>query len=182
MRTDLIAHLRPGRDDGYTYKELIALRAAGKDIPEQWIIRAKRTEDADAQARELSEAIAADLAAAEEARDKALAEKDKTVLPKLRDMAEELSGLKTDAEDKRVAALEAVKAYRAAHRAAASKFGAIYRTVKAEYGEPVKDQDGNAQPGQTFVHWVNGDVHLKDQRVTSPILAPELDTPLFRGL
>lgn len=182
MRTDLIAHFRPGRDEGYTYKELIALRTAGKDIPEQWIIRARRNEDADAQDKALADALAADLAAAEKAREKELAEKDKRVLPKLKEMAEELDTLKADAEDKKAAAIAAVKEYRAAHRAASGKFGTIHRTVKAEYGDPVKDQDGNAESGQTFVHWVNGDVHLKDQRVTSPILAPEFDTPVFRGL
>lgn len=67
MRDRLIEDFRPDHDQGYTYKELLALRAAGKDIPDQWIIRAKRTEDADAEDRELSKAIAADLKAAEKA-------------------------------------------------------------------------------------------------------------------
>lgn len=182
MRTDLIAHFRPSRDEGYTYKELIALRTAGKDFPDSWIIRARRNEDADAQDKALADALAADLAAAEKARAKELSDKDKTVLPKLRDMAEELAELKTDAEEKRTDALAAVKAYRDAYRTAAGKHGAIHRTVKAEYGAPVKDQEGNAQSGQVYTHWVNSDVYLKDERITAPILAPELDTPLFRGL
>lgn len=182
MRPNLIEHFRTGRNDDYTYAELIALRAAGKDIPTAWITRAKQHEDADAQARELSEAIAADLAAAEKAREKELADKDKTVLPKLKDMAEELAELKADAQDKKAAALQAVKAYRAAHRTAAGKFGAIRRTVKNEYGDPVRGEDGNALPGQVYAHWVSHDVYLKDEQITPPILSPEFDAPLFRGL
>lgn len=182
MRDHLIETFRPFRNDGYTYAELVHLRAAGKDIPDHWLAQAKRYEDADAQAAALNEAIAADLAAAEKAREKELAEKDKRVLPKLNTMSDELTELKADAQDKKAAALAAVKEYRAAHRAAASKFGAIRRTVKDEYGDPVKDEDGNAQPGQVYAEWVSYDVYLKDERVTPPILAPEFDSQLLRGL
>lgn len=181
MRTDLIAHFRPGRDEGYKYKELIALRAAGKDIPDSWIIRAKRTEDADAEDQALADALAADLAAAEREREKALADKDKTVLPKLKEMANELDTLKADAEDKKAAALDAVKAYRAAWRTAARKHGSMRRMAREEYGDPVKDNDGDALPGQTFAH-SDGDVIVQGEKIRPVHLAPEFDEPLLRGL
>lgn len=181
MRAHLIETFRPGQNDNYTYAELLALRAAGKDIPDQWIIRARQNEAADAEARDLSDAIAADLAAAEQAREKDLAEKDSRVLPPLRETAEELTELRAAAEEKRVAALEAIKEYRAAYRAGAAKFGTMRRTVREEYGGPVKDNDGNALPGQTFAH-SGGDVMLQGDRVKPMPLAAEFDTPYFRGL
>lgn len=183
MSTNILETFRAGRFDGYTYAQLLEIRAAGHEVPTNVLARVKQHEDADAEARELSDALAADLAAAEKARAKELADKDKTVLPKLKEMADELTELKTDAEDKRTAALAAVKEYRAAYRAASGKFWAIRRDVKSEYGEPVRGDDGNAVPGQTaYAHWVSHDVYLKDELVTPPVLATEFDSQWFRGL
>lgn len=96
-------------------------------------------------------------------------------------MAEELTDLKATTEEKRSEAFAAIKAYRDAYRAAAGKYGSMRRTAREEYGGPVKDDDGNALPGQTFAH-SDGDVILKGEKVTPPGLDPALDSPLLRGL
>lgn len=181
MRDRLLEDFKPHINADYSYEELVTLRTAGRDIPDAWIFKAKQIEDHDTAAAKLQKAIAADLKAAEKAREDALKATNERVLPQLRDMAGELDTLKDEAREKHRAAVAAVREYRQAYRAAAGKNGLIRRTIKAEYGEPVKDEDGNPLPGQSYAHW-QGQSSIAGARIDPPLLDPMFDQPLHRGL
>ena len=179
--SNILETFRPGRLHGYTYAQLLEIKAAGHEVPTNVLARVKQHEDADAEDQALADTIAADLAAAEKARDKERAEKDKRVQPQLATMAKELEELRAAAQEKRSEALDAVKAYRAAWRTAARKHGSMRRMAREEYGDPVKDNNGDALPGQTFAH-SDGDVIIQGEKIRPVHLAPEFDEPLLRGL
>lgn len=181
MRDHLIIDFRPGVDAGYKYQELITLKAAGHDIPEHWITQAKHDEDADAAAAAAAAAIAADLKAAEKRREEEIAELDKRVLPQLQAMADELPGLEATAEQARVDAFAAVKAYRAAHRAASGKVRTMRSLIQEEYGDPIKDNDGNALPGQTYAHSM-GYIYVNGEPFGSISIDPAFNSPALQRL
>lgn len=159
MRPHLIEGFRTGRNDNYTYAELLHLRVHGHDIPGHWLTHTKRDEDAAAEAQAEADGMAADLAAAEKARAKELAERDTRVLPQLNDMVEEVTELNTTANTDLDAAIQAVATWRKSAHAAAAKRSEITRLIRAEYlGEPRKDNNGTALPGQTYVHWKDGPI------------------------
>lgn len=149
MRPYLLESFRPNRDDGYTYAELIHLRANGHEIPGHWLTRAKREEDAAAEAQAEVEGMAADLAAAEKAREARLKATHDEWAPVIRAKLAEVEELKAEDAEAREAAREAVAAYLAAARSTASKFGEVAQIIRTKYGDAIRDHDGNPRPNST---------------------------------
>lgn len=178
MRDNLIEFFTPNRDDNYTYQELVALRGAGKDIPTHWILRRKQAEDAENQERALNDAIAADLAAADKAHRAEVKAKEDRLIPELEDKITLLDSLSQAEVEAATKARDAVKELLAAHRATLSQYGAIRRTVREEFGEAVRDDEGNPLPGQTGLDNI-GEVLVKGERVRRPGIASPWHEDVF---
>lgn len=178
MRKNLIEFFTPNRDDNYTYQELVALRGAGKDIPTHWILRRKQEEDAANEEHAFNAAIAADLKAAEKAHKAAIKAKEDRFIPELKDKRVLLdSYLKAEAEAT-IKAREAVKELLAAHRATLGQYGAIKRIVRDEFGDTIKDDEGNPLPEQTGLNSM-GEVLIKGERVRRPGIASPWHEDVF---
>lgn len=178
MREHLIEFFTPNRDDNYTYQELVALRAAGKDIPRHWIMRQKQSEDAENQERALNDAIAADLAAADKAHRAEVKAKEDRLIPELEDKITLLDSLSKAEVEAATKARDAVRELLAAHRATLSQYGAIRRTVKEEFGEAVRDDEGNPLPGQTGLDNI-GEVLVKGDPVDRPRISSPWHEDVF---
>lgn len=178
MRRNLIEFFTPNRDDNYTYQELVALRAAGKDIPRHWIMRQKQAEDEQNQEHAFNAAIAADLKAAEKAHKAAIKAKEDRLIPELEDKITLLDSLSKAEVEAATKARDAVKELLAAHRATLSQYGAIRRTVREEFGEAVRDDEGNPLPGQTGLDNV-GEVLVKGDPVDRPRISSPWHEDVF---
>lgn len=168
LNTDLLANFIDGYDASYTYDQLLALRAAGKTIPDTWVTNAKKREDAAATAKARADQLAEDAAAADKARADALAAKDAEIHTILDDKLTELDTLTADATAKAKTFREARSVFNAAHNAAHGKYEEISKIIHDNYGEPEQDADGNPLPGQTFEWSLGRGVFVKGEKVREP--------------
>lgn len=178
MRPNLLETFRSGKDQDYTYQELLALQAAGNALPTSWLTRTRQAEEEARQQAHLQEQIAADLKAAEQAhatQQKALLDQH---LPALQEKITELDSLREDEAQARQQARQAIKSYLQAHRASRVKYSEIARTVKDQFGDTVKDDEGNPLPGQTGRD-NQGRPLINGQVVTPPALPTPWDDPAF---
>lgn len=130
-------------DQGETYAELLEYAAQGYNVPPSRLINAKRRDEAASEAASEADQIRTALQNAAAERAKRRAALDAEYLPILADKIEELAELDQAADAARVAAREAIAAYRSAARKSQSKFYEIRDTVRDTYGDPAVDDDGN---------------------------------------
>ena len=133
----------PSHDQGETYAELLEYAAQGYNVPPARLIHAKRRDDAAADAASEADQIRTALDQAAKERAKRRAALDAEYLPELQAKITELAQLDQDADAARVAAREALQAYRSAANASRAKFNEIRNTVRDVYGDPAVDDDGN---------------------------------------
>lgn len=178
MRPNLLETFRSGRNQDYTYEELLALQAAGNALPASWLTRARQAEEEARQQAILQEQIAADLEAAEQAhtaQQEALLDQH---LPALQEKITALDNLREDEAQAREQARQAIRAYLQAHKASRVKYSEIARTVKDHFGDTVKGDDGNPLPGQTGRDNQNRPL-VNGQVVAAPALPTPWDDPAF---
>lgn len=173
-REHAIRNFNPHVRGDYTYQELLAAKAAGKEVPAHWITEAYAQELAAEQHAQARAAIAADLKAQEDAHAaKIKANYDKHA-PALKAKLTELDTLREAEAPAQEAAREAVKAYFATVRASEIKYGEISRLIREEFGETLKGDDGNPLPGQTGLDNMNRPMFDGE-----PVHRPGLPHPWF---
>lgn len=178
MRPHLLDTFFSGKDQNYTYEELLALQAAGNVLPASWLTRARQAEEEARQQSILQEQIAADLKAAEKAH---TAQQEALLaqhLPVLQEKIAELDSLREEEAQTRQQAREAIRVYFQAHRASRVKYSEIARIVKDHFGDTMKDDDGNPLPGQTGRD-NQGRPLVNGQAVAAPALPTPWDDPAF---
>lgn len=179
IRDNLIQSFTPHVRGDYTYEELLAIKAAGKDVPDHWITQAFAEEQAEEQQSQMQAAIAADLKAQEDAHAaKIKANYDKHA-PIIREKLSELDDLRAEEAPAREAAREAVKAYFQTVRNSAAKYGEVARIIRNEFGPTIKDDDGNPLPGQTGLG-STGEILFDGEELNPPGLTYPWRDKIFR--
>lgn len=168
------AAFNPHYDQGETYAELLEYAAEGYNIPAARLTRAKRLEANTAAAAKEAGEIRTALQNAAAERAKRRAALDAEYLPILADKIEELAELDQAADAARVAAREAIAAYRSAAGKSLSKFYEIRDTVQEVYGDPAIDGDGNPTD---HTHVRMGVVTVNGETVRHHGMAEVMHTP-----
>lgn len=169
----------PNHDQGETYAELLEYAAQGYNVPPARLIHAKRRDDAAAASASEADQIRTALDQAAKERAKRRAALDTKHLPELQAKITELAQLDQAADAARVAAREAIAAYRSAAGKSLSKFYEIRDTVQEVYGDPTIDGDGN--PTDT-THVRLGVVTVNGETVKHHVTPEVMHTPEINRL
>lgn len=146
-------HFSPYVNKGYSYQELLDAKAAGHQVPDQWVAVARAQEERTRTAEANEKAIADDLRAAEKAAKRRRAELLAEMTPRIDEGVAAID----EARERQVAAQAALDAARAAHRAAAraqeDAYDRLYALLRDSVGAVETGDDGNPLPGAVGIRW-----------------------------